>query len=332
MHQRQRVYTEPPIINADKKKVERAKPLVDKINQAIGGSIDAIVGGGRAGKDSPAPSEFDEPVTTYDNIATNKEMGFDSLGVLIGSGAKDTWDIKGPGVTSDHGTEFDSTKVEGGFESKKIGTETRLVKDLDADRGSLTPETSERSILEIPKSKTIEIDLLRSDDGTIGTSIPLELRPNTALPYKDDMFWGKHEPNEVSLPTGNPFKRGILKYTQSIINKADTNSKSRFIGAMNSDANYATDGTMKDYSMGNTTTNNENTYCRSWSTRRPYKNNTDLIRHQQLINDSGGDIKLMDLSTLKEGGRVKIAWEHDGNHPYEKAVNKSIEEQIKINK
>ena len=142
--------------------------------------------------------------------------------------------------------------------------------------------------------------------------------PNTELPYKDDMFWGKKQDGI------NPFKKGILKYTQSLVNQADSNSKSRFIGATNSDANYATDGTMKDYSMGNTTTNNENTYCRSWSTRRPYKNNTDLVRHQQLINNSGGDTKLMDLSTLKEGGRVKIAWEHDGE--YEKNVLDKIVE------
>ena len=118
------------------------------------------------------------------------------------------------------------------------------------------------------------------------------------------MYWGQNT---------NPFKRGILKYTQDLINNSKTNEqkdKARFIGVVNDKSNFdEKTGRHKNYSMGNTVTFGEGGdtfYCRSWSVRNPYRNVRDLIRHG--VNDGKNSLTRPDfnLSVLDTNGFVKV--------------------------
>ena len=156
------------------------------------------------------------------------------------------------------------------------------------------------------------------DRGTIGTLIPLDVdenfypgtippgEKNDGRPYQRGMYW--------SQQTQNPFRRGLLKYTQDLVNNSKTNGqkdKARFIGVVNDPENYeAQSGRHKNYSMGNTVTSGEgdNTfYCRSWSVRNPYRKVSDLIRHG--VNNGTDSLTRPDLnlSVLDNNGFVKVA-------------------------
>jgi outer membrane protein OmpA-like peptidoglycan-associated protein len=157
-------------------------------------------------------------------------------------------------------------------------------------------------------------------DGPIGTKIPMnvgdEFYPgeingskNSGISYDRGMYWGSH--------TNNPFKKGILKYTQDLINNSrntkDYKDKARFVGATNDASNFdAKSGRHNNYSMGNTVTDAENNfYCRSWSVRNPYRKVSDLIRHGGGVDSSGNTRSLtredLNLSVLDNNGFVKIA-------------------------
>lgn len=158
-------------------------------------------------------------------------------------------------------------------------------------------------------------------DGPIGTKIPLDVNEdfypgnaatngtkNNAIPYDRGMYWGNQ--------TTNPFRRGILKYTQDLINNSnntkDYKDKARYIGVTNDAANYdSATGRHKNYSMGNTVTDSENGYyCRSWSVRNPYKKVSDLIRHGATKEDGTASSLTRDdlgLSVLGSNGFVKVA-------------------------
>jgi hypothetical protein len=148
-------------------------------------------------------------------------------------------------------------------------------------------------------------------DGPIGTKKPIDLQStpsggtkNNTISYDNSMYWGQNT---------NPFKRGILKYTQDLINNSKTNEqkgKARFIGVTNDDTNFERKtGRHKNYSMGNTVTSGEGGdtfYCRSWSVRNPYRNVRDLIRHG--VNDGKNSLTRPDfnLSVLDTNGFVKV--------------------------
>lgn len=167
--------------------------------------------------------------------------------------------------------------------------------------------------------------------GPIGTGMPIDMdsanatgaAPLNPQPLDGGMFWGK-------TPAGskNPFKRGILKFTQDLINNSDgNNSKARYIGAANSADNFVTKngpgkGKHQKVSMGNTVANNQRLfappgeekedgyYCRSWSVRNPYMKVKDLIRHGN--SDGGGGRTSLtrpdfNLSVLDDNGFVKVA-------------------------
>jgi hypothetical protein len=162
--------------------------------------------------------------------------------------------------------------------------------------------------------------IFKFDNGPIGTVIPRDVEPkffpgtipagteNDGQPFRRGMYWGENT---------NPFRRGLLKYTQDLVNNSKTNSqkdKARFIGAVNDDTNFdAKTGRHNLYSMGNTVNGGEGDetfYCRSWSVRNPYRKVNDLIRHGS-NNGEGGFNPLtrpdFGLSVLGDNGFVKVA-------------------------
>ena len=141
----------------------------------------------------------------------------------------------------------------------------------------------------------------------------------------------------------NPFKRGLLRYTQDIINNSDgLNEVGSYIGYFDSPKAF---GGNKEYnqrfdkhghstgvktideepklpSRGNTTKNSTGEYyCRSWSSKRKYASFENLIRSEKNwwlttkpADVLGDDVpsNYSDLMTLNEVGMPKIAWEKDG--------------------
>jgi hypothetical protein len=141
--------------------------------------------------------------------------------------------------------------------------------------------------------------------------------------WNGELFWkdGRTE----GLP-----KRGLLNYTQKLINKSTNvnGTAARFIGLPNSDQNYdAQSGDRRHITMsqGNLVkeTKENKYYCRSWSVRNAYNTYNDLIRNDALWRDTQpgtlakgeketNNRKLGSYSTLREPGIPKIAWERDG--------------------
>jgi hypothetical protein len=140
--------------------------------------------------------------------------------------------------------------------------------------------------------------------------------------WDGELFW--KDGRTDGLP-----KRGLLNYTQKLINKSTNvnGTAARFIGLPNSDQNYDTESgdrrhiTMSQGSLVKETKENKY-YCRSWSVRNAYNKYNDLIRYDALWrdvqpgtlkNDGSGsnNRKLGSYSTLREPGTPKIAWEYD---------------------
>jgi hypothetical protein len=142
--------------------------------------------------------------------------------------------------------------------------------------------------------------------------------------WDKELYWKKRSDTEPGLP-----KRGLLAYTQKLINKSTNvnGTAARFIGLPNSDENYNAESGDRRHitmSMGNLVkeTKENKYYCRSWSVRNAYNTYNDLIRHDALWRDTqpgtikkdgSGDPnrKLGSYSTLREPGIPKIAWEKD---------------------
>ena len=117
-------------------------------------------------------------------------------------------------------------------------------------------------------------------------------------------------------------KRGLLKFTQDMINNAEANGHkggARYIGRFNSNSNIIQtqkdigDGELrsvprhKDVSMGNLVRSADDTfYCRSWSTRNPYQNHYDLIRRDRLYRMLNKEFFGNYLSVLEDSGHVKV--------------------------
>tara|TARA_R110002020_G_scaffold113236_11_gene260407 strand:- start:12368 stop:17842 length:5475 start_codon:yes stop_codon:yes gene_type:complete len=157
-----------------------------------------------------------------------------------------------------------------------------------------------------------------------GTTDNVGPEPNAR--WNGDLFW-KDGRDESTLP-----KRGLLRYTQKLINKSTgekgRGSAAQFVGLPNSDQNYFMDGTDRRHitmSQGNLVkeTKENKYYCRSWSVRNTYNRYNDLIRHDELWRDtqpgtikkdgkSDPNVKLGQFSTLRSPGIPKIAWEKDG--------------------
>lgn len=149
--------------------------------------------------------------------------------------------------------------------------------------------------------KTDTWDTEDYDDSTsIGVNMePIDI-PQNLPPFDGLMFWGENSPSRPKR-----FQKGILNYTQELINLSinEPKSKARFIGVMDTDFNYNENGSHIRYSKGNTVTADDGSYCRSWSTRRPYTRVEDLIRHSGLNRGE----KINSLSVLEDNGFVKIA-------------------------
>jgi hypothetical protein len=118
---------------------------------------------------------------------------------------------------------------------------------------------------------------------------------------KNNLFWEAGNQNRA--------KRGLLKYTQNLIDKNIDNSFSsaRYIGIVNDDSNINPDADNKHklFSQGNRVTIGEGdnkVYCRSWSVRNPYSTYKDTIRHEKLRRDE----IFGNLSVLEDNGMPKI--------------------------
>jgi hypothetical protein len=149
------------------------------------------------------------------------------------------------------------------------------------------------------------------------TVSPVEYFPNktTLKPGFSDDITGQNPATDTNFywadRSNSVAKRGLLKFTQDMINAAETNGHkggARFIGRFDSDSNLTQVGDRKKHSQvskGNLVRNSDNTYyCRSWSTRNPYQTHEDLIRADRLYrlrNETNY------LSVLEDNGHVKIA-------------------------
>jgi len=118
-------------------------------------------------------------------------------------------------------------------------------------------------------------------------------------------------------------KRGLLKYTQDMINNSEANGNkgaAKYIGRFNSNSNLIQgqkdigDGRVvnvprhKDVSMGNLVRSGDDSfYCRSWSSRNPYQNHYDLIRRDKLYRMLNKNFFGNYLSVLEDSGHVKVA-------------------------
>ena len=282
-----RAYTDPlinePVVKASKDELK--KPLVDKINNAVGKIVDAVAFTKGVGAEEDGPSsvfkvgdggDYMGASPDTDSITENSTFGFPTLpeAVRSFSNTQDTWGTKGP---LNYGGRF-------GVSSKFLGDE--------------------------------------GVDGPISTGLPVEMynQLEDAFPHGQSMFWGK-------TPDGatKPFKRGILKFTQDLIDKSNgvASAKGRYIGVVNSLNNIKTKGSSVNegtgrhdkFSMGNTVAKNNTTneedpwYCRSWSVRNPYSKVEDLIRRG--VNNTGSRTSLtrpdFNLSVLGDNGFVKVA-------------------------
>jgi hypothetical protein len=239
-------------------------------------------------------SEWELPSNEADDISRNSEMGFDSLGIPQTPTEVDNWSIKG--VT-------DSINLTDGNNPFNVNYNVK-------------------------------------------TGLPsYDLSPSSHEPFQNLMYWGDRSSTvpgsfNPDLPgslktiktSSNPFKRGLLKYTQDLINSSDIkeNHKARFIGVVNSDDNYNDNGLHKNYSQGNTVLTTEgDAYCRSWSVRRVYNTHDDLIRSSRLWRENSLSVDpkseaLNQYTTLQESGKPKIAWE------YNDTIEKKIEADLKI--
>jgi len=167
--------------------------------------------------------------------------------------------------------------------------------------------------LESPKRDTWASEDYVDSDG-IGVEMPASDLPESHQPIDNLMYWGE-KPNR--------FKKGILKYTQDLVNKSINNPQAagKFIGVVNTDANYNEEGRHIRYSNGNTTlTEEDGSYCRSWSVRRPYNTYSDLIRSEK--NWWRIDEKYQKYMTLTENGTPKIAWDSGDNEASMAAATK----------
>jgi hypothetical protein len=286
---------------AENVRANNEKPLVDKINQAVGKVIDNIAGNAGIGKadNDVSPYEFEKPSSTTDSIIKNSEYGFDDLP----NNPKDTWDLAGPRATT---TTTTTTTIPGEF---------GLIPDINAPLGS----EGSLTLGQITPDTILEKTVYESDKGAIGTSAPFDLTTELGFFSLDyGMFWG------ASQEDNNPFKRGLLKYTQDLVNNTtnDKTSKSRFIGVTNDDTNFDPNTRKhKNYSMGNTVSS-DGTYCRSWSVRNPYRTVSDLIRHGANQGQDSLTRPEFNLSVLDTNGFVKVA-------PYVTDVSGGVDENDK---
>lgn len=166
--------------------------------------------------------------------------------------------------------------------------------------------------LESPKSDTWASEFY-TDSDSIGVEMQATDLPDNHKPMDNLMYWGERR---------NTFKKGILKFTQDLVNKSIDNPQAagKFIGVINTDQNYNDEGKHVLYSNGNTTlTKDGDAYCRSWSVRRPYNSYGDLIRHEK--NWWKGAQQYGDMMTLTDNGTPKITWDSGDN---EKAFSKNL--------
>jgi hypothetical protein len=131
----------------------------------------------------------------------------------------------------------------------------------------------------------------------------LDINPSHRSTTSKNFDW-RSRTNEVA-------KRGLLKYTQDMVNASKTSNNrgaAKFIGRFDDDSNLVDiNGVPRhsNVSKGNLVRNeNDTAYCRSWSTRNPYQNHYDLIRSDRLYKLIG---KKNYLSVLEDNGHVRIA-------------------------
>ena len=278
--------------------LQEEKPLVDRINQQVGKIISNIsrqAGVGVPEKDL-TPQEFEYPSTETDNLIKNKDFGFDSLSIesanLLGS-----------------------PKGSGKFGIDTWGTSGQAIAENDDTIGTKIPSSGGEYLNDRVKGE---------EKGKDGEPLSITEGVGGKKPYNDTssfesgMYWAGNKEGK------NPFRRGLLKYTQDLVNDArnDRSSKARYIGAVNSPENFSKKtGRHNQYSMGNTVfeggglgkdgTFNPTSYCRSWSVRNPYKKVKDLIRHGA-GNEDGSEFTSLttpdqNLSVLGNNGFVKVA-------------------------
>lgn len=275
----------------DKKQYEKsAKQLANK-GATILPEVSVKANYGRSSRpDVPiTPTESDDP--SVQSLTTNEKLKFQGF-EFENYGLEIETDISREHSKEDQGHLFDWDPV--------IST------------SRITPNISESSSFDGTWTK---------NDGTLVPGSNEGHEPGAQV-WTNDLYW--KDGREYDLP-----KRGLLNYTQKLINKSTNvaGTPARFIGMPNSNQNYdAESGDRRhiEMSQGNLVkeTKENKYYCRSWSVRNAYNRYHDLIRHDELwrntqpgtIRDGKSDpnTKLNKFSTLRSPGVPKIAWEKDG--------------------
>jgi len=263
---------------------QEEKPLVDRINQQVGKIISNIAG--QAGVGVP---ETDLTPKEFENPSTTTDNLIKNKDFGFDSLFKETSSL------------LSNPKGRG-----KIGIDTWGVsgQGIAKSDDTIGTQVSSGDYLSNPQPKISEGD---------GGRKPY----NNTKPFEGGMYWASDQDGR------NPFRRGLLKYTQDLVNNAkdDRSSKARYIGVVNSSENFNKNtGRHNQYSMGNTVFDkleNEDDdgfttyYCRSWSVRNPYRKVKDLIRHGAGNEDGSVFTSLttpdQELSVLGNNGFVKVA-------------------------
>lgn len=118
---------------------------------------------------------------------------------------------------------------------------------------------------------------------------------------KNTFFWSSQNKEKA--------KRGLLRYTQKLINESieDDSSSAKFIGIVNDNKNFNGNDNTKHqvFSQGNRVRSGggeDDVYCRSWSIRNPYSRYSDTIRSEKLRREK----LFQELSVLEDNGMPKI--------------------------
>ncbi len=262
------------------------------------------------------PKKIDSPIPGEEEEKQAKPL-VDRINQRVGKIVENIAGQAGIGVPPD-----DLTPKE--FENPSVTTDD-LVKNSELGFDELPNDLLGTDTWDVPGTSAIEITdegNIVFDRGPVGTAIPLDVDPkfypgtipagteNDGKPFRRGMYWGEQN--------SNPFRRGLLKYTQDLVNNSRNNGqkdKARFIGVVNDDTNFdAKTGRHNKYSMGNTIfggTGSDTFYCRSWSVRNPYRKVKDLIRHGSNVEgtDDYNPLTRPDfgLSVLDDNGFVKVA-------------------------
>lgn len=277
----------PNFVGNEKPSKEKSK--VGKFIEKLDNALDQLGGSGTP----PGTLKYTDNITTTTQIEDSREGSGDSLVEQLNNGVKKVVD----GLIA-------------GQEDPTIPTEfTNPSSTVDHQEGTV------RGYNQLDTTYDNEVTMM--DSGGFPTpAVTMNLDNMSEITHRETRDAGKHFWSDNG--TQNSFKRGLLKYTQDMVNK-ETGVKGtgfRYVGAANSkqfiNAENGKHIAEMGFSMGNRVTAGEGAdkvYCRSWTMKNPYSRYNDTLRHRL----SKSDI-LQNYSVLEDNGMPKVvpyAYEYD---------------------